>query len=152
VDRGHDSGTDTFADNICGIAGTSTVRFVDNFQAFADNTFKDQFTAQQTFTSAATGKSILFHVAQQASGPNEPVDNGDGTITFTVVFKGLPEQIKLPNGRMLTRDAGTVTQFQTFDAATGDFISRTVAGEHGPHPDLDSDFAVFCEAVVPALS
>src|ERR1700756_2736046 len=44
-DREHNSGSDTFPDNICGIDGTSTVSFVDNFQEFADNTFKDQFEA-----------------------------------------------------------------------------------------------------------
>jgi hypothetical protein len=69
VDRGHDSGTDTFADNVCGIDGTTTVRFVDNFQEFANNTFNDQFKLDQTFTSAATGKSVLIHAANQASGP-----------------------------------------------------------------------------------
>jgi len=152
VDRGHDSGTDTFADNVCGIDGTTTVRFVDNFQEFANNTFKDQFKLDQTFTSAATGKSVLIHAANQASGPNDPVDNGDGTVTFTVVFKGLPEQIKLPNGRVLSRDAGNVTLFQTFDAATGEFLGQTFGNEKGPHPNLESDLEAFCDVIVPALS
>jgi hypothetical protein len=151
VDRGHDSGTDTFPDNICGIDGTSTASFVDNFQTFADNTFKDQFEAHQTFTSALTGKSVDLHVADQASGPNDPVDNGDGTFTFTVVFKGLPEHIKLANGGMLTRDAGNVTLFQTFDA-NGNFLFQTFGNEKGPHPDLESGFAIFCDVIVPALS
>ena len=36
----------------------------------------------------------------------------------------------------------------------GDFelVSQIISGEHGPHPDLDSDFEVFCEVVVPALT
>ena len=105
----------------------------------------------QTFTSAATGKSVEIHVADQNRGPNDPVVNPDGTVTFTVVFKGLPEQIKLPNGRLLSRDAGNVTLFQTFDS-DGNFLGQTFGNEKGPHPDLESDFAVFCDVVVPALS
>jgi hypothetical protein len=68
-----------------------------------------------------------------------------------VTFKGLPEMIKLPNGSILSRDAGNVTFLDTEDA-DGNFISRTVVDENGPHPDLDSDFAIFCDVIVPALS
>jgi hypothetical protein len=45
-----------------------------------------------------------------------------------------------------------VTFVITLDAATGDFISQTFTGEKGPHPDLDSGFAQFCDVIVPALS
>ena len=58
VDHGHSSGSDTFADNICGIDGTSVQRFVDDFQVFANNTFKDQFRGDTVFTSTASGTSL----------------------------------------------------------------------------------------------
>jgi hypothetical protein len=148
----HENFTDAFHDSTCGISGTSVVRGVDNFTLYADNTFKDTFELQQTFTAAGSGKSIVFHVAQQVTGNDEPIDNGDGTVTFVNTFKGLPEQIKLPNGRMLTRDAGVVTFTLLIDATTDELISQTVSGEKGPHPDLDSDFEVFCNVVVPAIS
>ena len=148
----HENFTDTFDDEICGIAGTSEVRGVDNFTLYADNTFKDNFELQQTFTAAGSGKSIVFHVAQHVTGNDEPIDNGDGTLTFVNTFKGLPEQIKLPNGRVLSRDAGSVTFTLLIDAATDELISQTVSSEKGPHPDLDSDFEIFCNVVAPALS
>jgi hypothetical protein len=64
----------------------------------------------------------------------------------------LPEQLKIKNGPLLSRDAGVVTFTSIFDATTGDFISQTVSGEKGPHPDLNSDFAVFCNVLIPALT
>jgi hypothetical protein len=148
----HENFTDVFADSICGIAGTSEVRGVDNFTLYADNTFKDRFELRQTFTAAGSGKTIVFHVAQQVTGNDEPIDNGNGTLTFVNTFKGLPEQIRLANGRLLTRDAGSVTFTLLVDAATDQLISQTVSSEKGPHPDLDSDFEIFCNVVVPALS
>jgi hypothetical protein len=148
----HERFSDTFADNICGIPGTSVVRGVDNFTVYADNTFKDNFTLTNTFTATASGKSIRIHVANQVTGNDEPIDNGDGTITFVQTFKGLPEQLKITNGPLLSRDAGVVTFTTIFDATTGDFISQTLSGEKGPHPDLDSDFAVFCDVLIPALT
>ena len=72
--------------------------------------------------------------------------------TFVNTFKGLPEQIKLPNGRVLSRDAGSVTFTLLIDAATDELISQTVSSEKGPHPDLDSDFEILCSVVAPARS
>jgi hypothetical protein len=84
VFHSHENFSDTFADNVCGIDGTSVVRGVDNFTVYADNTFKDNFTITQTFTATASGKSIRIHAANQVSGNDEPIDNGDGTVTFAI--------------------------------------------------------------------
>jgi hypothetical protein len=151
VNRFHGTFSETFPDNICGIDGTTVVSGMDNIQEFADGTFKDEFRQNYVFTSAATGKSVLLFVAQQFTGTG-PIDNGDGTITFVSTFKGLPEKIKLPNGRVLSRDAGFVSFNDTFDATTGEFLGETISPENGPHPDLDSGFALFCDVIVPALS
>ena len=152
VFHSHENFSDTFADNFCGIPGTSVARGVDNFTLYANNRFKDNFTLTQTFTATASGKSVRIHVANQVTGNDQPIDNGDGTVTFVNTFKGLPEQLKIKNGPVLSRDAGVVTFTQIFDATTGDFISQTVSGEKGPHPDLNSDFAVFCNVLIPALT
>jgi hypothetical protein len=151
IDRFHGTFSDTFPDNICGIDGTTVVSGMDNIQVFADGTFKDQFRQNYVFTSTATGKSVLLFVAQQFIGAG-PIDNGDGTVTFTSTFKGLPEKIKLPNGTVLSQDVGFVTFNDTFDATTGDFLGETISPENGPHPDLDSGFTLFCDVIVPALS
>jgi hypothetical protein len=151
----HSRFTDTFPDEICGIPGTSTIDVVDNFKLYADGTFLDTSRFQGVFTSDATGKQIQIFSAGQVAGLDEPIDNGDGTITFINTFKGLPEKLSIPNGPTLLRDAGTVTFTTTFFVeANGDltFVSQTISGEHGPHPDLDSDFEAFCDVLVPALT
>src|SRR5262249_24230207 len=83
----HDSGSGTQPDQVCGIDGTSTFSFVDNFQAFADGTTKDQFTSDVVFTSTATGKSVELFNSNQVTGSNNPIDNGNGTVTFAPTFK-----------------------------------------------------------------
>ena len=48
-----------------------------------------------------------------------------------------------------------VTLAQTFrELPNGDLqlVSTTASGEHGPHPDLDSDFELFCNVLIPALT
>ncbi|HKD33447.1 MAG TPA: hypothetical protein VKB73_08260 [Gaiellaceae bacterium] len=151
TDRFHDSFKDNFPDNVCGIDGTTALSVVANVQVFADGTFKLELNQDQLFTSAATGKSVLisFHAQQVNAGP---IDNGDGTITFVTTFKGLPERIKLPNGPVLSRDAGFIGFNDTFDATTGAFLGETVSPNNGPHPDADSGFTLFCDVIVPAVS
>jgi hypothetical protein len=156
VDRSHENFTDTFPDELCGIAGTSVVKGVDNFKLLGNNTYSDNFTLNQTFTATASGKSVVIHVAQRVTGLFDPIVNADGSLTFVDTFTGLPEQVRIKNGPLLLRDAGVVTLTRTgnFDPQTGQFVedSLVVSGEKGPHPDLASDFELFCDVVVPALT
>ena len=82
----------------------------------------------------------------------EIVDEEAGTITFLTTFKGLPEKIQTAQGPLLLRDAGIVTFADTFDLVTGEFISSEVIVQKGPHPELDSDFELFCDIVTDALA
>jgi hypothetical protein len=151
----HSRFTDTFPDEICGIAGTSTIEVVDNFKLYDDGTFLDTARVSQVFSADDSGKQVQIFSAGQVSGPFDPIDNGDGTITFINTFKGLPEKLSIPGGPTLLRDAGNVTIGQTFFVEpNGDltFVSRTVFSEKGPHPDLDSGFEAFCNVLVPALT
>jgi hypothetical protein len=150
----HSTITDTFPDQLCDIQGTSTINIVDNFKLYADNTFLDTSRMRQVFT-AENGKSVVIFSAGQVSGLNDPIENADGTITFINTFKGLPQKLSIAGGPTLSRDAGVVTITQTFrELPNGDLelISVTVSGEHGPHPDLDSGFALFCNVLIPALT
>jgi hypothetical protein len=150
----HSTITDTFPDQLCDIQGTSTINIVDNFKLYADNTFLDTSRFRQVFT-AENGKSVVIFSAGQLTGLDDPIQNPDGTITFINTFKGLPEKLSIAGGPTLSRDAGVVTLTRTFRVLpNGDFelVSQIISGEHGPHPDLDSDFEVFCEVVVPALT
>jgi hypothetical protein len=151
----HSQFTDTFPDEVCGIEGTTTLSGVDNFKLYADGTYLDTGRFRAVFTSTESGKSIVSFAAGQTSGIDEPIQNPDGTVTFIDTFKGLPEKLSIPGGPTLSRDAGVVTLTRTFRLLpNGDFelVSLVISGEHGPHPDLNSDFELFCEVVVPVLT
>ncbi len=146
----HDMGRESDPNaNVCGIDGSSTTRFVFNEQDYADGTAKVEITFDFVFTAGATGKSIEIFGSSQQTGT--ATENGDGTITFVSTFKGLPQKLKLPHGRTLSRDAGYVTIVQTYDEATGDLVSQSISPDHGPHPSL-ADPDLFCDLVVTALS
>ena len=142
--------TDTFPDEICGFTGTSTINVVDLFTAFPDNTFRDSSNFRQTFV-ADNGKSLTLRAAGLNQGQINPTLNPDGTITFVTTFIGMPEQVKITNGPLLSLDAGAVTITRTFtvdqDGNPVDLVSQQLAGLHGPHPDLLSDFSLFCDEV-----
>jgi hypothetical protein len=150
----HTRSTKTFPEEICGVPGTSTLSVVDNFKLFADGTFLDTISSREVFT-AQNGKSVVISVDRQASGPAEPIQNADGTITFITTYKGLPEKLSINHGPTLLRNAGTATLADTFlPLPNGDlqFVSETVSGEHGQLPDLDSGFELFCDVLIPALT
>jgi hypothetical protein len=152
VEQFHDHFRESFSDEICGIPVDVDLVVTDNFFLYADDSFKDTSSFMATFTNPANGKSVVISSAGLVSGPAPLVDEEAGTITFFTSFKGLPEKIQTANGRVLLRDAGVVTFADTFDLETGDFISSEITVNKGPHPELDSDFTLFCEVVSEALT
>jgi hypothetical protein len=134
---------------LCDIPGTKVDHASGNVQVFADGTAKIEGKEIYSFTSALTGKSIESRSEEQQT--TNVIDNGDGTISLVFAFKGLEQQLKLPNGSMLMREAGPVTFTLTLKAVTFEFVSFTVS-ERGPHPDIESGGDLFCAVVVPALS
>jgi hypothetical protein len=99
-------------------------------------------------TNPATGDTVLNRFAGPywvtfVSGDPE----GDHVEDVTV--KGLPSLWKLPNGGVLLRDAGYVTiRNPIVDDAV---VDQEILVDRGPHPDLESDFELGCEILVPAL-
>src|SRR5215218_6705546 len=148
----HDHFTDSFSDEICGIPVDVDIVVTDNFFVYADESFKDTSSVMATFTNPENGKSVVVSSAGQISGPAPIVDEEAGTITFITSFKGLPEKIQTANGSVLLRDAGIITFADTFDLETGEFISSEITVNKGPHPEADSDFALFCEVISGALT
>jgi hypothetical protein len=151
----HEMWTDTFADEQCGVAGTSTVRFNNVFTDLGNDTEFIRGSFSLVFT-ADNGKSITI----KAAGPvttQAIVDETAGTITFIDTVAGVPELVKITGGRVLTRDAGLVVgrvRVFEFDPVTeefGDLLSDTWEFLAGPHPDLESGFEHFCEVVEPYL-
>jgi hypothetical protein len=147
----HDHFTDSFSDEICGIAVDVEIVVTDNFFLYADGTFKDTSSFKATVTNPENGKSVVISSAGQVTGPPPVVDEEAGTITFLTSFIGLPEKIQTANGAVLLRDAGIITFADTFDLETGEFISSETIIK-GPHPEAESDFALFCEVISAALT
>ena len=151
IEQFHDHFTDSFSDEICGIPVDVDVVVTDNFFLYADGTFKDTSSFKQTFTNPENGQSVVLSSAGQVTGPPPVVDEEAGTITFLVSYQGLPEKIQTAQGPVLLRDAGLITFADTFDLETGEFISSETIIK-GPHPEAESDFALFCEVITGALT
>jgi hypothetical protein len=102
--------------------------------------------------TAANGKSVIVqHIGQQIAPPGV-VDETAGTFTTLFTFKGVPAKLQTANGPVLLRDVGLVTFSATFDLDTDELIAFEVLVVKGPHPDLESDFTLFCEVVTDALA
>lgn len=142
-------------DNVCGmtvdvaVTGVFTdLVFFDKEGNFVRSTSTSSF---KTTVTDADGDAVVVQNAGLVQS-REIVDEEAGTITFLSTFKGLPEKIQTAHGPLLLRDAGIATFADTFDLFTGEFISSEVITEKGPHPELDSDFELFCDVVMEALA
>jgi hypothetical protein len=149
--------SDAFPDNVCGFSGTtavhgtSVVRDTGNGTYFKSGTFFAVFTADN-------GKSATLSFMGPSKQTSPPViDEQAKTVTIMTTDGGLFEKLSITHGPPLTRDAGIVTFVDVYEYTgdpnnpVGDFISETLSGLHGPHPDLLSGFSVFCDVLVPYL-
>jgi hypothetical protein len=146
-----------FPDEVCGVSGTTTIQGTSVFREGANGGFFAGGTFRAVFT-ADNGKSITVFAAGPAKQTSPPIiDEEAGTITFVTTVVGLPEKLSITGGPTLSRDAGTVTFIDVFEYTgdpenpVGDFISSDLVGLHGPHPDLLSDFELFCGVLEPYL-
>jgi hypothetical protein len=151
----HSNFVDTEEDvDVCGITVDLVARGVFTDKAFFDkdgNFVRFSSTASVKVTlTAANGKSVIISNAGQFRDVAPVIDEVARTITFTTSFIGLPEKIKTPHGPVLLRDAGIATFVDTFDLDTNELISSEVIVK-GPHPELESDFTLFCEVITEAL-
>ena len=143
--------------NVCGISGTtvghgtSVFRDTGNGTYFMSGNFVGVFTADN-------GKSTTLTAAgpQKQTSP-AVIDEQAGTVTITTTYGGLYEKFSITGGPTLSINAGSFTFVDVFKYTgvpsdpVGDFISETVSDLHGPHPDLLSDFSVFCDVIGPYL-
>jgi hypothetical protein len=110
--------------------------------------FKQTASGTVTLTNPLTGDTAINRFA----GPTWVVNiSGDpeGDHVQEVTVAGLPERWKLAHGRVLIRDAGYVVLRQTIE--DDEVVENEVLVIHGPHPDLESDFELFCEVLPGAL-
>lgn len=148
--------SDTHPSNVCGFSGTSAVhgtmvfRDTGNGTSFTSETFFGVFTADN-------GKSTTLSFAGPIKQTSLVIDEQAGTVTTMTTTAGLYERLAITHGPTLSRDAGTHTAVDVFkytgdpNNPIGDFITETLTDLHGPHPDLLSDFSVFCDVIGPYL-
>lgn len=152
IESYHDHFSDSFSDQLCGIDVDVTLTVTDNFSVFADWSVKGTGSVRATVVNPATGKSVVISSAGQFSDVAPVVDEAAGTVTFHPTSKGLPEKIQTAGGGVLLRDAGVISFADTFDLATGEFVSSQTIVNKGPHPEADSDFTRFCDVISGALT
>ena len=163
VERSHDHIVATIPnDEVCDVSVTTTIDIIANDQQRLAKSgfplFKDTGRGTITWTNPVTGKSVTNFFAGTTKDLTV-VDNGDGTITLRTAVTGVPEKIRLADGSTATMDAGRVVFVSVLDyngtptnTDDDEEISSSIESISGPHPDLESDFALFCQVVVPALT
>jgi hypothetical protein len=153
VDHFSDSGTFTIPD-FCGTGVTVNGSF-----AFRQTEWQTPNQKGIVYRNTSEGNNILTNPANgnqviiRFAGPflaNVLSINPDGGDTELDTFKGLPEQIKTPHGPVLTRDAGYIQFLRTFDG-DGNLLSSQIVIDKGPHPEVESDGAIFCDVTTSAL-
>src|SRR6266540_515964 len=140
----HGTGQGTWTeDDFCGtgVSVEHTYTEIFTFHAFQAN-----FRGQDVLTNPLTGDSIVVSYANLNRGQFS--GDPDGIHTFTFTHAGLQELIQTSHEAVLIVDTGYVISTVTFDG--DEFISEENVAR-GPHPELDSGFALFCEVAVPAL-
>jgi hypothetical protein len=130
-------------DDFCGTGVSVEHASTDMFTFHA---FQATVRGQDVVTNPLTGDSIVISYAGLLGGQFS--GDPEGIHTFTFTHAGLQELIRTSRGSVLTLDAGNVVSVVTFD---GDQLVSEENVIRGPHPELESGFALFCEVAVPAL-
>lgn len=145
----HDVGTDVDL-NFCGTGEIVDVAFdtVQSLTIGPGEFFKATGSGKVWFTSRSTGLTAVLSFAGQSTDETISGDP-EGIHTHRFTFKGLPEKLQTFHGPVLLRDAGVAVFEDTFDGDV--FLFGGVTVVKGPHPELDSDFTLFCELMTEAL-
>ena len=139
-------------DVVCGIEVTTQVEGNGNVLIF-DDRFVDLSRVVLTWTNAA-GDWLQNSVAGAAM-IQEQLD-GD-ILTITERHVGVHSHLTSAAGQEPAFDRGTVIFVITIDLNDLEnedddvFLSFEVASVAGPHPELDSDFELFCEVFIDVL-
>jgi hypothetical protein len=151
-ERFRDVGTDVDTD-FCGTGKTVNIAF--NVRGVLWQLPEDErdfaklmVSGKVTFTNAATGAAARLSFAGRVTNT---ILSGDprGVHTHLYTTKGLFEKIQTVSGPVLTRDAGLLVERVTFDGE-GNVLDYEATWK-GPHPEVESDFELFCEVMTDTL-
>ena len=139
---------------LCGIWGTAVVHGTSVFRDTGNGTYFMSGTFVGVFTADNGRSTTLKGAGPQKQTSPAVIDEQAGTVTITTTNKGLFEKFSITGGPTLSIDAGSVTFVDVFEYTgdpndpVGDFISETVSGLNGPHPDVQTGG---CEVLGPYL-
>lgn len=113
-----------------------------------DIAVKQAAEARVTLTNPDSGATVVVHSA--GTTIIRAISSTPTGSTLLVSSRGLPEQIKTPQGRVLTHDAGYLQLLLTLDN-DGQVVGSEIVIDRGPHPEAEADLALFCEVTTTAL-
>lgn len=142
------SGTDTDTD-FCGTGETVHISFTVSGREFLSPNGGAEYVnvSHGTVTFTSETATVINHFAGRFT---DVIVSGDpeGIHVHEFTNIGLPEQLRLEHGGVITLDAGSITFRDTFN---GDqFLSEEVIF-NGPHPEAESNFELFCDVIPGAL-
>jgi hypothetical protein len=138
-------------DNFCGTGQTVDVTVSGNVTVFlAPNQPVDSRTVSQVnvvYTNPDNQATVLRHAAGPVS-ETTIFGNPEGRHTVEVTVRGLTGQLRTADGVVLL-GAGYLVLHEVRDGE--EVISREIVVNRGPHPNAESDLALFCEVTTAAL-
>ncbi len=164
VERSHQHIVLTIPDDeVCGIPVVTTVDFIDNeLERLARSgfpLFQGTGNATVTWTNPDNGRSMVNQFRGLNFKDLTATDNGDGTLTLRTAVAGMPERISMPDNTVVTMDVGRVVFVNVIDyngtptnVDDDETIASDIESVSGPHPDLESDFELFCSVVSAGLT
>jgi hypothetical protein len=108
---------------------------------------KVDFNARATITNPANGAFVIDSQAAQYNNRFTGVQ--DGQQVFEEVVHGVPEKLQSSNGRLLARDAGTLTYRLFFDPNTQSVTGLEIVDVSGPHEGFNTDRR--CQIIISEL-
>lgn len=143
---------ETFTEDLCGIPVTTHIEVRGNFLGFEDRGL-DVSQVRITFTNTE-GDWLENFIAGAAFFEEQLV--GD-ILTLTARHAGVHERLRSSEGLTAAFDRGQIVFRDVIDLNDLEnpdddvFISSETLFVAGPHPEAQSDFALFCEVVEAAL-
>ena len=152
IEHSVDKFDETFSEELCGIAVDGHVKSRTNFLVFEDG-IQDVSSGVVTWTNE-DGDWLQLRFAGRVR-VIEVVNNG--ILTITEIHSGVQERLRSNEGTTAAFDRGRVIFEIVIDLHDPDdpeddeFISFETVFVAGPHPELESDFSLFCEVVMDVL-
>ncbi len=142
----------SFPEELCGIQVMTTLEIKGNVLIFDDRVI-DVSRVEVTWTN---GDGDWLH--NSVSGPVFIEEQLEGDIlTITIRHAGVHSHLTSAAGQERAFDRGTVTFVVTIDLNDLEneeddvFLGFEVDKMAGPHPEVDSDFELFCEVAIDVL-